>query len=110
MVYFVYLPAARAEDQIDIINKQGNEIINTVNNQIDTISDDTRATLISICQTINDNICFYNAGDNGCGGYFIGGCRPSVSISCPLTIEAYPVYCRDLVPIDPACLCTTCTI
>ena len=100
-VYFVYLPASRIEDQFDIISKQGEEVITTINDRIIDVENSTTETLTSICQSIRSLICTYNCLPVG------GGCQNPTSF-CPLRSDAYPDYCNSLVPFT-SCPSSTCT-
>lgn len=97
-VYFVYLPASRIEDQFEIINDQGEQIIKTVNSRITEVGDETVETLRSVCESIQSIICEYNNSRFG----FCESAQPL----CPLSIKAYPEYCQQLLPFNPSCTCT----
>ena len=88
-VYFVYLPASRIEDQFEIVNEQAEEAITTVNNRITDVENITMETLLSVCESIQGYICAYNCS--------LGGCLDPHSF-CPLNNDAYPEFCKDLVP------------
>ena len=104
-VYFVYLPASRIEDQFEIINTRSNEVLDVVNQRIILAGDETVETLISVCGSIQSFICAYNCSPIG------GNCLVVGDPFCPLRIEAYPVYCQDLLSFDscPAPLSSNCT-
>ena len=97
-VYFVYLPAARAEEQLDTINKQGENLITLVNQRIVNVEDETAETLASVCESIKEAICLYNHNtffNNPCG---------SVFPRCVLGLEAYPQFCQQFIPFTDPCL------
>lgn len=95
-VYFVYLPAARAEDQIDTIIKQGDQVITLVDQRIIDVEDETTATLISLCENIRGMICTYNRN-------LIFGVEPCVNGFCVLDSRAYPDFCQQFVPFSDTC-------
>lgn len=96
-VYFVYIPAARAENQIDIINQTGSEVIDVVNDRIEDIKETTSETLNSICDALHNLICTYNNFP------FYGGCT---SNAAGLGSDAYPNFCNEYLPLDPNCVCS----
>ena len=95
-VYFVYLPAARAEDKIDIINKEGEDLITLVNQRVVDVQNATVETLESVCASVRSLICTYNhvEGLDPCGSH---------PPRCVLSLDAYPTYCQDLVPFTDTC-------
>lgn len=98
-VYFVYLPAARAEAQLDLINKQGENLVTLVNQKIVDIGGETTASLKSSCEIFLQLICDYNAN-------ITTGCPVGIEgPRCILTQEAYPKYCNPIVPFNPDCTC-----
>lgn len=97
-VYFVYLPAARAEDQLDEISQEGEDLLTLVNNRIVQAEEETVENLRGICESVQSIICQYNANSTT-------GC-PS-SLKCILTQEAYPQFCNQLIPFNPSCTCAS---
>ena len=95
-VYFVYLPAARAEDQIDIIIGEGEDLITLVNQRVEDVQEETITTLTSVCESIKALICVYNHQNftNPCGSH---------PPRCVLSLEAYPDYCQPFVPFTNTC-------
>jgi len=91
-VYFVYLPAARAEAQIDVIEQKGSDLITLVNNQITNIENTTIESLQSLCDAFFSVICDYNhnPSTNPCGNVE----HPR----CVLDSQAYPAYCNQFRP------------
>ena len=96
-VYFVYLPASRIEDQFEIINKQGEGLIDRINDRIDTVESETVEVLSSICSSIQAIICGYNSSEFGC----------TTPQFCPLSSKAYPEFCNQFSQFEPTCTCTT---
>ena len=89
-IYFVYLPAARIEDQFDAINTAGTGLINKVNDGIPKIENNVVETLTSICNTINNIICGYNSS-------IIAKCNNPILSECSLSKKALPDYCNDFI-------------
>jgi len=99
-VYFVYLPATRAEDQLDIIAAQGENLITLVNQRTDEFEQNTTANLKSTCEAIKNLICTYNTNIQ---------CN-TVNRPCVLTSYAYPEFCNQFSPFptEPCdCVVTT---
>jgi hypothetical protein len=93
-VYFVYIPAARAEDKIDTFSAQGEALVDLVNQGVTNIQEETIEILTNICESIKSLICTYNTR------LPFEGCNND---QCPLTLDAYPNYCKDLVPFTNSC-------
>ena len=98
-VYFVYLPASRIEDQFEIINKQGEGLIDRINERIDTVEGETVEVLSSICSSIQAIICGYN-------NTIFGDCQGMPGGACALSTKAYPDFCNQFFPFNPSCTCT----
>jgi hypothetical protein len=101
-VYFVYLPAARAEAQIDVIEQKGSDLIDLVNSQITTIEDNTTETIKSLCDSFFAIICQYNLNTS----VLSQPCTAPSGRHCILGSQAYPQYCEQFkpFPVDP-CSC-----
>jgi len=93
--YFVYLPADRAEQQLDTIISNSSDLITLANQKVIQIEDETMQSLISVCESIKELICAYNKAF---------GCIAT----CILNKEAYPEFCNQLVPFDTTNVCTAC--
>jgi len=94
-VYFVYLPAARAEAQIDTINTQGENLITLVNERVLDFEEETIENLRGICESIRLFICKYNNNS------ITNPCIPGHL--CKLESPAYPEFCNQFDPFGDAC-------
>src|SRR4029079_3123588 len=99
-VYFVYLPATRAEDQLDIIAARGEDLITLVNRRTDEFEENTTETLKSVCETIKNLICTYNKQ----GILPTPPCSNVLGPFCGLTEQAYPNFCNQFSPF-PTNIC-----
>lgn len=90
-VALVYIPSSRAADQVDILSTQGTEVIDMINNEIDTIKDNTITLVNGICEGFCTGACTYN----------------SRLVTCPLSQEAIPSFCDPITYNinDPNCCC-----
>lgn len=94
-VYFVYLPATRAEDQLDIITAQGEDLITLINDRTSEIEQNTIENLRNTCEAISNLICSYNTKL-----IFFNIIYPPCDSGgkCALDTRAYPAFCNQFAP------------
>jgi hypothetical protein len=86
-IFFIYIPAARAADQLDVLVVQGTNIINVVDNAVESVQEAIPERVDDVCKGICSFIFGFNEfADNT---PFFGGC---VLLN---TNKAIPSYCPE---------------